>query len=685
MPTVPKVPTQTQQPTPQPLRRDSAPDLAFGAGGQGLVALGQGLGSAAQDVARVALDMKEQNDDAAAKEADNRLSAALRTRMFDPQNGYYAKKGKDAFDGFGRVEEDIDAEISKLSDGLANDRQRRLFSDVSGRRKQSELDGAWRYAQKEHGVWLDGVNDARIQSAIDDGAARYNSDPDRIRAYNTGLSEILEKGQRNGWSPEAMQAKGREYASSFYVAAIERAAVDDPVMARGLMTRYMDKLSPQAAGQMDRLTRESAHKAAVTSETGRILASPVAIVQDASAMLAPVVAQLESGGNQDAVSSKGAIGVMQVMPDTARSTAAKIGLPYDEDRLRTDADYNRRIGTAYLDEMLTRYCGNATLALAAYNAGPGAVDGWVSKIGDPRTGEISDQDFAKAIPFPETRNYVAKGQKAIGSADLNGSVMGMPPLSAQLVEVDKIRDASVRADVRREVMANYEAKVKAKSAARDQLERDAFAAIDQGYSIWDLKPQVRIDLGPERVARMRSYQEAKAKGSVATDWGVYDDLRRMKSEAPKDFSGLNLMTYRDKLADGEFKEVSGWQTSAAKGVLETGAGTLDQQTNDMLNGLGIKDKAARGRVSRQVSIAVDALGEETGKKPTFADRQKIVDRFALDVAKRGIFRGKGTLSSIKGVSNVPKDFVSAWRSRVPSASDQDVVDAYVQMNALGRL
>lgn len=86
------------------------------------------------------------------------------------------------------------------------------------------------------------------------------------------------------------------------------------------------------------------------------------------------VEKQESGGDQSAVSSAGAIGVMQVMPDTAPEAAELAGLPWDEEAYRNDATYNRLLGIAYLSEMLQRYDGNVELALAAYNAGPGRAD-----------------------------------------------------------------------------------------------------------------------------------------------------------------------------------------------------------------------------------------------------------------------------------------------------------------------
>lgn len=116
----------------------------------------------------------------------------------------------------------------------------------------------------------------------------------------------------------------------------------------------------------------------------------------------------ESSFDIGAVSSSGARGLMQLMPFTAQAVAKQLAIPVSVSNLTSDAAQNMRLGTAYLQEVLTRFDNCLPLAAAAYNAGPTRVAQWLNENGDPRTGPVDMVDWIELIPVAETRNYVQR-------------------------------------------------------------------------------------------------------------------------------------------------------------------------------------------------------------------------------------------------------------------------------------
>jgi soluble lytic murein transglycosylase len=115
------------------------------------------------------------------------------------------------------------------------------------------------------------------------------------------------------------------------------------------------------------------------------------------------VARSESLFMSDVQSSAGAVGIMQLMPDTGRSTAGDIRLPYAGITTLVDPGSNIRLGTTYLGKMLKRFDSNPILATAAYNAGPAKVASWL-----PVADNVDARIWIENIPYNETRNYVRR-------------------------------------------------------------------------------------------------------------------------------------------------------------------------------------------------------------------------------------------------------------------------------------
>lgn len=114
------------------------------------------------------------------------------------------------------------------------------------------------------------------------------------------------------------------------------------------------------------------------------------------------ISRQESMLNPDIKSPVGAVGLMQLMPGTARMVSRKNNWAYSGTGDLIVPENNIRLGSAYLRDMLDRFGNNRILASAAYNAGPGRINIWQSKDGKMRDAAM----YVENIPFKETRQYV---------------------------------------------------------------------------------------------------------------------------------------------------------------------------------------------------------------------------------------------------------------------------------------
>ena len=110
----------------------------------------------------------------------------------------------------------------------------------------------------------------------------------------------------------------------------------------------------------------------------------------------------ESAFMSDARSSRGALGLMQILPRTARSVAKNMKVRYRGKHSLLKTDTNIKLGTGYLQQMLQRHDSQAVLATAAYNAGPHRVKTWL-----PDYQPMDAIRWVETIPFRETREYVS--------------------------------------------------------------------------------------------------------------------------------------------------------------------------------------------------------------------------------------------------------------------------------------
>jgi soluble lytic murein transglycosylase len=131
----------------------------------------------------------------------------------------------------------------------------------------------------------------------------------------------------------------------------------------------------------------------------------------------------ESALDPAVVSQAGAVGLTQLMPATAAEVAKRLRIGPITPTTLVDPAINIRIGAAYLGELLARYGRQPALALAAYNAGGGAVGRWLEARGG-----LELDEFVEEIPIDETRGYVKRVLRSFAAYRLLSADLDREPL-----------------------------------------------------------------------------------------------------------------------------------------------------------------------------------------------------------------------------------------------------------------
>jgi len=156
-----------------------------------------------------------------------------------------------------------------------------------------------------------------------------------------------------------------------------------------------------------RIARGAAQRGFILPERGYPFRTPPSADGAPEPAFVLAITRQESGFDPYVRSPVGARGMMQLMPSTAQVVARRMGMSYSPSML-DDADYNMRLGSSFLGQLVNQFSGSYVMAAAGYNAGPGRPTQWASYCGDPRGGSTDPIDFIECIPFSETRNYVMR-------------------------------------------------------------------------------------------------------------------------------------------------------------------------------------------------------------------------------------------------------------------------------------
>jgi hypothetical protein len=552
MPRLPDAQSLGQRPVPQS-RQGVATNPRAGAVGDAVAGLGQAIAGIGQQQ----LDQQDKFALSTARASYLKADIAARAELEnDPDYGTYQS----------RYAEKMKAAQGTSAAMLRNKSDRAMF----------ELDATTDFARGSAEVH----RTAQGKQVVADKATLYTGLKDlhdvsrgaldqetRAAAIKTAGEMIAGAKARGTVDPLAavtlQEGWANDYATEQATMALNR---EDPAGAQAVLDQFGDKmdfksrlgLEARVKGVMD--FRQSADDFAGATGAANIV-SPTGGTSPSVGSMVSALRTQESGGKQFAAngkpltSSKGAVGVMQVMPTTGPEAAKLAGVPWDANKLAHDAAYNQKLGEAYFGEMLRQFK-DPVAAAAAYNAGPGRVKAAIAKGGD----------WLSRLPA-ETQDYVDKFKQRTGAQQESRRW----DKEAVYAAIDKNADAGDWTIERRE---------RAKGFADTQISRDeqlqnrqeeagwrsALDTVDHlGDGFQDVSQIPNFNsLPPERRLQLEGMAEQRRKPkTIEANGDAIVNLHQLVYSDPDAFIKKDLRAYRDQLTPGEYDEVLTLQSKMA--------------------------------------------------------------------------------------------------------------------------
>lgn len=437
---MPRVPvyenTQQQLDTMNPYSSARATAEDFGAGvGQAMMQAGDALGNMAK---RLEQEREEEANLNVESKYNNEVFDLIRQADLD----YTSTAGGNSVSGYQKANERLNEVRKQVLDGIEDPLEKQKMELLLTKRMNQSKELYGRHRQTQFEVYEEDTFKADLANTAK-SASDFHSVPEiSDRFTRTGLYQIEQFGEKRGWSPEKVKQFQQDHLDVVYGNIADVKFQQDPQAGASWLAENQGKISPVVYSKkmttykpvLDGIQADAYVQNAVAGLPTQGMEQPVqgAVfdvnkienslneytphIKEASlqsgvreSLLAKVI-DVESNGNPNAVSPKGAGGVMQIMPATAK----ELGLS-NKDRFNPAKAIPA--GARYLGQQITKY--GEVLGTAAYNAGAGRLVGWTDKNGVKHEGAISkarkkydtaNPSVGQVMEFmpDETRKYVDK-------------------------------------------------------------------------------------------------------------------------------------------------------------------------------------------------------------------------------------------------------------------------------------
>jgi hypothetical protein len=705
MATMPKL---LDRSVPQSRRSISAPDLS--AVGRAQQEFGATIGRVAEDQLRQDQERQREADATAVFSARRQLDDWERANLYDPQKGAVSKLGRDAFSLPDEIPKAFDDAAAKIGEGMATSRQRRAFNELVTSRRDQALTFVDRHALGQRQVYEDGQYKADIDSSLNRAAMLVDAGDLATAKAETELAQTRTVGylKSRGRSDEEIAMAVRDVSSRANVATINMLLdKDKPTEAEAYLRANSGGMRVE-----DTLRAQAAVSKAVDARQGLVIASEVvdktlkpALQPTDMSRLTNLAMMAESGGRRYGpgggilTSPKGAKGEMQVMDATNKDPGYGVKPAKDD-----SPEERARVGRDYLGAMVKEYAGDVSKALAAYNAGPGAVDKALKESAKGRSGS---GDWLSYMPA-ETQAYVAKISKQYGDGS---GAPSMPTLASMHDEVrkqispDQPQRRKIAMD---EVNRQYEDQIKARKQSEDENTAQAMQWLSKNGGRYSQMPaNLRANVPPKEVDNLMNYGQRVSKGDDITNPVLFQKMA-VDDNWLKDMTDAQFYMHSRQLSQADAEQMALRRGKlmnkepGTKGPDDLDSAGVNGILNNRLQQIGIdptpkdasSDAQRVGAIRKFVWDGVLQAQKAAGKKFNDAEMATYIDKmFAQNVKFQTSFLGINTgtdstrLLAMKA-GDIPgdvKDRLKAdFKTMGIEPTDADLLGAFFQLKAAKR-
>lgn len=567
---------------------------------------------------------REAADAIALDDASAQLGTWVNSRLYDQQDGWLLKKGKDAMGLPEQAGDEFQKQADSIAQGLSNDRQRVAFARTAQERGL-DLNGILQRHMASEAQQYDGQAVKAILDLSQADAVANATDPRRVGVeLQRSVDTLTQYAQRNGIGPEQLQAQIQAQRTAIHTGVIDQLLAQNMDHAAQV---YFEETKDQISGDSQAKIERALEEGNLRGESQR-QADAIMSGQFAGSANNPdygygrrwdEATQSFSGPNKG-------LGYFGPLKNVSGQTQSEFSI---------DEEINgKNVSMPTLVPTLTKAQVQTLLSL---------------KEGQP----IPQDIVAKAVAYAKQRiaqgksPFAGPGEQSNTYPELQrnptpAAQTPQPPqsLSQALDLVRTIQDPKLRDQVQERVTREWTLKEEATRQAREDAMVQAGNLIDQhpGQGVRAVPPAVWSTFTPTEKSSLEIYAKRNLQpdgGEGKTDMNVWYSLRNLATDDPAKFAGTNLLTYLGKLSRSDFKSLAdlqaGIRTKKPKDQDLDYMRTAREIVDDSLKAAGIatsgkdSDQTQVNIFRRKVDDGVLAFEQATGKKATKADVQAVAD------------------------------------------------------------